>query len=70
MEIAMKVFRVYNGMMGFSAVHRIVVAESSEEAVKMVVAAVSVIKDTWSNITKLSAEEVVLIDGVEVEDYD
>jgi hypothetical protein len=62
----MKVFRVYNGQIGYGAVHRIVVAHNESDAISMV----AWCGETWEDATSITAEEVVLSNGVEVEDCD
>lgn len=62
----MKVWRVYNGWYGFCAVHKIVVADTKEEAIKK---SRATFKEQPSD-GEFVAEEVEMINGVETEDYD
>lgn len=62
-----KIFRVYNGYTGFSAVHRIVVADDKDCARSMVIG----LGETWEAPHTITVEEVQLSStGVEMEDYD
>jgi hypothetical protein len=64
----MKVYRVYNGYIGFSAVHKIVIADNEKTALEKVLSNES--GNGWSKQEKLSVDEVVFIDGVEVGEHD
>ncbi len=59
-----KIYRVFNGYMGNGYVHRIVIAESAEQAIELS-------RARWERgADKLEAEEVVMEDGVELEEWD
>lgn len=72
MERALNVYRVFNGFVGFAAVHRIVLAESEDAAVDKVLE--QALRDgttrwvAWTRRDRLSAELVDLHDGVETSD--